>query len=268
MISKIPSLVIFNGGEKQVIKNASYGNISDNGDFLVYSGGLKSDPENLSASLRVRNLKIGGERDLGLEGMFANISPDNKTICYLGFEMNDLNEPEDAYIGTCNIEGKERKVLMPLGKGFRGALYSPPEWINNNEMIYAAKDPKGKDLELFIMNKSGKIKQLTDNDTQESSPQHYKNNIIFYVRGDEKDRGELFFAKPSGGKLVHQNLEIDAFYPKIRGDKIVYFGNLDTKDCSANLYIANVKDLLKGDKSSIVNLSKIIKKDIEAKKIF
>ncbi|MGV8152586.1 MAG: hypothetical protein ACP5OG_05885, partial [Candidatus Nanoarchaeia archaeon] len=258
------NLVIYENGKKDLIENGCYGDISPNGNLLVYNFSADFEAGASCVELRLRDLRTQKDILLTEKALLGTISPDNKNVFYIKYDSykNSKNDLENPRLEVCNLKTLEKKTLLSLeGNDGLEILVYAPKWLDEKRIVLSRKDDKEGDMEISFIDINTKEKEeLTNNDIDDFSPQSYKGNIIYSTQ-NTKGSEELNYLNLRKKPFVSKSLGLSIVQSNIRGNKIAYVK--EKGDCKGELYFADVRDVLKGDFSKQVNLSELIKKDLE-----
>ena len=153
-----------------------------------------------------------------------NNTPDNgeKTLKEAGVADDPAPVMAENIINDSNYYQFSKQSCVAVGDGTYHCSVAGESEVDERSLVYAAKDADG-DKEIYIKSKGGKIKQLTDNDYDDTSPYFDTKTMRVVWQRMIGGRYQIMFMDLNEGKEVQLTFSsTNNMEPKISSDGIVW----------------------------------------------
>lgn len=147
----------------------------------------------------LKNLKTNELKMLGI-GSFPKISPDNKQIVYVRYDLNKSKTKAVGTLWTMSLEGDSPKQLTNTNLGYA----TNPNWSPDGKNIIFELTKKNKtDSDIYVIDVNGEnLRQYTVNKSNDFGPYWSSDDFIYFSsdRGSKATKYQIFRFKIKTGK--------------------------------------------------------------------
>jgi TolB protein len=147
-----------------------------------------------SAELWIMNADGGNQQNIGINGAFANWSPDGTHLIYIAKAADNLD------IFACLVDGTQIQRLTATSRNENSPIWSH----NGRKIAFSAANESDGTEEIFIMNADGTgLIQLTHNACNDGAPRWSVDDsqILFSADLSAPDHSEVYLMNVDGSNI-------------------------------------------------------------------